>query len=203
MPHSRLAVASALAAVMSGASLYAAVAQEVNADPAAAPAGLYKLDKSHTSVTMKVTHLGISYYTMRFDKVQGDYTYDSAHPEATKVEVTIDPASVDTGDEGFNRQIASQVFEADKYPQIKFVSTGLRSTSDGRGVLVGDLTFHGVTKSVNLDVIYNGLGRGLLHEPRMGFSATTVIRRSNFGAAKYEPMVGDEVSVMIETEFGK
>jgi polyisoprenoid-binding protein YceI len=140
---------------------------------------------------------------MRFDKVQGDYSYDPAHPEATKVEVTIDPASVDTGDAGFNRQIAGQVLEADKYPQIHFVSSALRSTSDGRGVLVGDLTFHGVTKTVNLDVIYNGLGRGLLHEPRMGFSASTVIRRSDFGVTKYEPMVGDNVSVLIETEFSK
>jgi polyisoprenoid-binding protein YceI len=196
-------LAAALAALILGGSLCTATAEEVNADPAAAPAGEYRLDKSHTSVTMKLTHLGLSYYTMRFDKVQGDYAYDPAHPEATKVEVTIDPTSVDTGDAGFNRQIAGEVFEADKFPQIRFVSTGLRSTSDGRGVLVGDLTFHGVTKTVNLDVIYNGLGRGLLHEPRMGFSASTVIRRSDFGATKYEPMVGDTVSVLIETEFSK
>jgi len=196
-------LAAAAAVLILGGSLCAATAQEVNADPAAAPPGEYRLDKSHTSVTMKLTHLGISYYTMRFDKVQGDYTYDPAHPEATKVDVTIDPASVDTGDPGFNRQIAGQVFEADKFPQIHFVSTALRTTSDGRGVLVGDLTFHGVTKTVNLDVIYNGLGRGMLHEPRMGFSASTTIRRSDFGAAKYEPMVGDNVSILIETEFSK
>ena len=199
----RAILAAVFAAVVLGGSLCAATAQEVNADPAAAPGGEYKLDKSHTSVTLKLTHLGISYYTMRFDKVQGDYSYDPAHPEATKVEVTIDPNSVDTGDPGFNRQIAAQVFEVDKYPQIQFVSSVLRSTSDGRGVLVGALTFHGVTKPVNLDVIYNGLGRGLLHEPRMGFSASTVIRRSDFGATKYQPMVGDDVSVVIETEFSK
>jgi polyisoprenoid-binding protein YceI len=196
-------LAAAFATVMLAGSLCAATAQEVNADPGAAPAGEYKLDKSHTSVTLKLTHLGLSYYTMRFDKVQGDYSYDPAHPEATKVEVTIDPASVDTGDAGFNRQIAGQVFEADKFPEIHFVSSALRSTSDGRGVLVGDLTFHGVTKTVNLDVIYNGLGHGLLHEPRMGFSASAVIRRSDFGVTKYEPMVGDNVSVLIETEFSK
>ncbi len=194
---------AAFAALMLAGSLGAATAQEVNADPAAAPAGEYRLDKAHTSVTMKVTHLGLSYYTLRFDKVQGDYTYDPAHPDATKVEVTIDPASVDTGDAGFNRQIAGQVLEAEKYPEIHFVSSALRSTSDGQGVLVGDLTFHGVTKTVNLDVIYNGLGHGLLHEPRMGFSASTVIRRSDFGVAKYEPMVGDNVTVLIETEFSK
>jgi polyisoprenoid-binding protein YceI len=196
-------LAAAFAAIILGSSLCAATAQEVNADPAAAPSGEYKLDKSHTSVTLKLTHLGLSYYTMRFDKVQGDYSYDPAHPDATKVEVTIDPASLDTGDAGFNRQIAGQVLEADKFPAIHFVSSALRSTSDGRGVLVGDLTFHGVTKTVNLDVIYNGLGRGLLHEPRMGFSASTVIRRSDFGVTKYEPMVGDNVSVLIETEFSK
>jgi polyisoprenoid-binding protein YceI len=196
-------LAAAFAVIISGGWLCAATAQEVNTDPTEAPAGVYKLDKSHTSVTMKLTHLGISYYTLRFDKVQGEYTYDPAHPQATKVDVTIDPTSVDTGDPGFNRQIATQVLEADKFPQIQFVSSALRSTSDDRGVLVGDLTFHGVTKTVSLDVIYNGLGRGLLHEPRMGFSASTVLKRSDFGVTKYEPMVGDTVSVIIETEFSK
>jgi len=196
-------LAAAFAAAILGGSLCAATAQEVNADPAAAPAGEYRLDKAHTSVTLKLTHLGLSYYTMRFDKVQGDYSFDPAHLDATKVEVTIDPASVDTGDAGFNRQIAGQVFEVDKFPEIHFVSTALRTTSDGRGVLVGDLTFHGVTKTINLDVIYNGLGRGMLHEPRMGFSASTVIRRSDFGVTKYEPLVGDNVSVLVETEFSK
>jgi polyisoprenoid-binding protein YceI len=195
----RLILALAVTLSLSGAAL----AQEVNTDPAAAPAGTYKLDHSHTSVTMRVSHMGLSYYTLRFEGVKGEYAFDPAHPDATKLDVTIDPASVDTGDAGFNKQVANQILEAEKFPQIHFVSTNIHSTSEGRGTVIGDLTFHGVTKPVTLDVIYNGFGRGMLREARMGFSATTALRRTDFGAGKYVPLVGDQVSVVIETEFSK
>jgi polyisoprenoid-binding protein YceI len=198
-------VRSAAAAILALSLIAApALAQtDISSDQTLAPAGSYKLDKANSSVTLKVSHMGLSYYTLRFDGVDASYTYDPTRPEATKIEVTIDANSIDTGDPAFNRQIASQVFDAGKYPQIRFVSTAVRPGAEGRGRVVGDLTFHGVTKTVNLDVIYNGLGHGMLHEPRMGFSASTVIRRSDFGATKYEPMVGDNVSVLIETEFSK
>lgn len=176
---------------------------DVSSDPTLAPAGAYTLDKSNSSVTLKVSHMGLSYYTLRFDGVQAGYTYDPAHGEASKLTVTIDANSVDTGVPTFDRQIASQVFEADKFPQIRFVSTAVRPGAEGRGTVVGDLTFHGVTKPVTLDVIYNGGGVDKNGTARMGFSATTQIHRSDFGVTKYAPMVGDDVSVVIEAEFAK
>ena len=69
--------------------------------------------------------------------------------------------------------------------------------------MVGNLTFHGVTRPVTLDVVFNGAGQGMMHEQRMGFSGVTTIRRSDFGVTKYVPMVGDNVTVLIETEFTK
>lgn len=196
----RPALAAALALVVAGS----AIAQsDPSTDPAAAPAGTYTLDKRHASLTLKVSHLGLSYDTMRFDGLDGSYVYDPAHPEATKLQVRIDPRSIDAGDEALNRQIADQFFEAGKFPEIRYVSTAVRSSGEGRGVVVGDLTFHGVTKPVTLDVVFNGVAPGASHEQRMGFSATGVVRRSDFGLTRDLPAVGDEVSLLIEVEFTK
>ena len=181
-----------------------AAAQTVSTDYAAAPAGAYALDPAHTSVTLKVSHLGLSAYTLRLSGVRGGYEFDPAHPETSRLQVEIDANSVDTGDLAFNRQIADQVLAASKYPTIRFVSTAVKPGPEGRGQVVGDLTLHGQTHPVTLDVVFNGFavtppGR----EVRMGFSADANVRRSDYGVGKYAPMVGDEVSLAIETEFKK
>ena len=183
----------------------AASSQPVSTDYAAAPAGTYVLDPAHTSVTLKVSHLGLSSYTLRLDGVRGSYSYDPVRPENTRLQVEMDAASVDTGDPAFNRQIADQVLDATRYPTIRFVSTAVKPDPEGRGTVVGDLTLHGLTHPVTLDVVFNGFGSGLGpdHETRMGFSADATVRRSQFGADKYAPMVGDNVSIAIETEFKK
>ena len=176
---------------------------EISTDPTAAPAGTYTLDKAHTSVTMKVSHLGLSYYTLRFDHVEGALDYDPAHPDAAKLNIAIDANSVDTGSEAFNRQLEADIFDSARYPQITLVSTVVRPGGEGRGTVQGDLSFRGVVKPVRLDVIFNGAGQVGAHATRMGFSASTTIRRSDFGAVKYLPAVGDEVSVIVEAEFIK
>ncbi len=194
------------AAVLLGLVLAAGpvFAQPISTDYAAAPAGDYVLDPAQTSVTLKVSHLGLSSYTLRMDAVKGAYSFDPAHPETSKLQVEIDANSVDTGDPAFNRQIADQVFEAGKYPTIRFVSTAVKPGAEGRGQIVGDLTMHGQTHPVTLDVVFNGFSADARsHEVRMGFSANATVRRSDFGMTKYAPMAGDEVSVAIEAEAKK
>ena len=198
--------AAALALLLAGAPamLGSATAQAVSTDYAAAPAGAYALDPAHTSVILKVSHLGLSAYTLRMGGVKGGFSFDPAHPETSRLEVEIDAGSVDTGDAAFNRQIAEEVLETSKYPTIRFVSTAVKPGPEGRGQVVGDLTLHGQTHPVTLDVVFNGFGATPPdRQVRMGFSADTTVRRSDFGATKYAPMVGDEVSVAIETEFKK
>jgi polyisoprenoid-binding protein YceI len=195
------ALAAVFAAALIGAP--AAFAQQMSADPAAAPAGTYHLDPKHASVTLKLSHMGLSYYTMRFDKIDASYTYDPANPAASHINVRIDPASIDTDNPPFNAEIADQFLEAGKYPTITFVSTAVHPGAGGKGEVVGALTFHGVTRPVTLDVVFNGTGQGMMHEQRMGFSGVTTIKRSDFGVTKYVPLVGDDVTVLIETEFTK
>ena len=93
----------------------AALATPSTTDPAKVPAGSYVLDKQHASLTVKIVHMGFSHYTMRFDGLDGSFTYDPANWQSTKATFTVDPKSIDTNDSAFNKQIAGY-FEADKYP---------------------------------------------------------------------------------------
>ena len=170
-------------------------------DPSSAPAGHYVLDPRHASVVARVRHMGLSNYTMRFDHIAGDYDFDPGRPEATRVSVTIDAHSIDTGDAGISRQFAGQFLDADANPNIIFTSTSLKRGEANHGTMAGDLTFHGVTRPIVLDVTYDGTEASLIGGRRMGFSATTVIKRSDFGSTALEGPVGDDVELLIEAEF--
>jgi polyisoprenoid-binding protein YceI len=195
-------VGLALAMALNGAAL----ANPSTQDPAKVPAGTYALDKRHASVTVKIAHMGgFSHFTMRFDGLDGGFAYDPANWQATAVNFTIDPKSIDTGNPPFDKQIAGY-FEADKFPAITFASTGLTAGADGKGTLTGDLTFHGVTKPVTLDVTFNGVGHGITPlSTRLGFSGATRIRRADFGVDNMilRQFAGEDVDVIFEVEFEK
>jgi polyisoprenoid-binding protein YceI len=160
------------------------------------------LDPRHASLVVKIPHMGgFSRYTLRFDKLQGAMTYDPAAWTATQATIEIDPASVDTGDHGFDKEIAG-FFEAAKYPNITFVSQSIEQTAGATGRLTGALTFHGVTRPVTLDLVFNGVGPGLLGVgKRIGFSGSGRIRRSDFGVTSVRQFAGDDVDLLFEVEF--
>ena len=195
-------IAAALAVSMALSA--PALANPSTQDPAKVPAGGYALDKRHASLTVRIVHMGFSHYTMRFNGLDGSFTYDPANWQATKATFTVDPKSVDTNDAAFNKQIAGY-FEADKYPTISFVSTNIQG-QDGKGTMTGDLTFHGVTKPVTLDVTFAGAGHGIAPiGTRLGFSGSTQIKRSDFGLSNFvlNQFTGDDVDVIFEVEFEK
>lgn len=194
----RLVMAAAAALVAAGG----AAANPTSRDPAKVPAGTYELDKRHASLIVKVPHMGgFSRYTMRFKELDGGFTYDPAAWQATKVTIHVDPNSIDTENAGFNKTVAG-FFDAAKYPTIDFASTSLTATEEGHGQLAGDLSFHGVTRPVVLDVIFNGVGPGLLGAgTRVGFSGVGHIKRSDFGVTAASQWAGDEVDLSFEVEF--
>jgi polyisoprenoid-binding protein YceI len=193
---------AALALALSMALTAPALANPVTRDPAKVPAGNYVLDRRHASLIAKVAHLGgFSRYTLRFTGLDGSFTVDPANWRATKVTFTVDPKSVDTGDPSFNKQIAG-FLGASEYPVITFSSTGLTGGETGEGQLAGDLSFHGVTRPVTLNVVFNGVGPGLLGAgTRMGFSGSTRIKRSDFHEAHFSQWAGDDVDLIFELEF--
>ena len=172
-------------------------------DPAKMPAGKYLVDKTHASITARVLHQGFSFYTFRFDKFDASYTYDPKAPEAAKVEVSIDTNSMNTGYAKADKEFPAEFLMADKFPKATFVSTGIKNLGNGKGTMTGNLTLAGVTKPVTLDVTFMGFSKDMFGLNRSGFSAKTLITRSQFGSTKYVPVIGDNVELNIEVEFVK
>jgi polyisoprenoid-binding protein YceI len=194
-----------LAALGIGLALAGAVqARPVSHDPTQVPAGTYVLDSRHASLIAKIPHMGgFSRYTLRFDKIDGGFTYDPADWRATKLTIHVDPASVDTGDARFDKQIEG-FLDAARYPVITFVSTAVQADADGRGTVTGELSFHGVTRPVTLETTFNGVGPGLLGlGTRMGFSGVAHIKRSDFNETAMSQWAGDDIDLLFEVEFEK
>ena len=176
-------------------------------NPSAAPAGNYKLDPTHTSVTWSLSHAGLSNYTARFDTISGALNFASDAPQNSTVDIRIDPKSVSTGLPKFDEEIATSgnYFDANTFPEIRFVSTDIKLTGDATGLITGDLTVKGVTKPVTLDVTFNGAGKSFDNPGKtLGFSATTSFLRSDYNMGHLVSFgIGDEVSLRIETEFNE
>jgi len=189
----------------------AALAQDAAATQP--PAGRYYMDKSHTSLVFRVSHLGLSNYTASFSRVDGQLEFDPKNPAAMRVEATIDPTSLklNAPPAGFHDQMMGKDwFNAAQFPKITFRSTKVEPTGENTAKVTGELTLHGVTAPVVLDVTYNGGYPPNNFDPggaRVGFSARGVVKRSAFGMATGVPAPGtkmgvsDAVEVAIETEF--
>ncbi|HEY1926655.1 MAG TPA: YceI family protein [Caulobacteraceae bacterium] len=190
--------------VLAWAPLQVAMANPTTQDPAEVPAGSYVLDKAHASLTVKILHMGFSHYTLRFNGLDGSFAYDPSNWKTTAVSFTVDPKSADTNNPAFNRQIAGY-FEADKFPSIRFISQAVQG-AEGKGTITGELTLHGVTRPVTLDIAFAGAGHGVTPlGTRLGFSGSTHIKRSDFGITNFvlNQFTGDDVEVLFEAEFEK
>lgn len=175
-------------------------------------AGDYKLDKAHSTVTFRVSHLGFSFYSARFTTFDAGLQIDPADPAKAILVATIDPNSLDVPSppDGFLDELRGPNWlDTAKYPDITFRSTAIELTGGNTANVTGDFTLHGVTKPVVLAVTFNGGYEGHPMDPhaRIGFSARAAIKRSDFGVSLGIPEpgttmgVGDDVEIIIETEF--
>lgn len=176
------------------------------------PAGEYVLDKTHASLTWKVSHLGLSNYTARFTDFDATIQLDPKAPAKSTVTASINPTSIETDyphpeTKDFDKKLVEDKawFNAGKFPKISFASTALESTGDNTGKMTGDLTFLGVTKPITLDVTFNkAMAKQPFSQlPALGFSATGTLKRSSWGMETYIPNIGDEVKIIIEAEFSQ
>jgi polyisoprenoid-binding protein YceI len=174
--------------------------------PTAAPSGQYTLDPKHASLIWRVAHEGgLSHYTARFNRFQAALDFDPKAPTQARLDVSIEAASVDTGNPDFDHQIADVVFKASQYPEIRFTSTKVEQTGANTARVTGNLTFHGATAPATLDVVYNGGARDTLRNADViGFSATGTIDRTKYGADAYVNFgVGKDVDLEIQAELLK
>lgn len=197
--HATLIVAAALAVAVP------AIAQApMPGAPVAArvTAGSYKVDANHTQVVWTVNHLGFSPLSGAFGASGGTLEIDPARPSAAKVTVTFNVADMSTTAAAFTRHLSSaDFFEVAKFPAATFTSTSVQPSGDGAKI-TGNLTIKGVTKAVTLDAKLFGAGESPMNKKlQVGFSATTRIKRSDFGLGYALPMVGDDVDLRIAAAF--
>jgi polyisoprenoid-binding protein YceI len=178
-----------------------------------APAGVYRLDKSHATLVFKVDHIGFSAYTGQFRSFDATLQFDPAQPEDMSVTATIDATSLDipSPPEGFLDALkGADWLDAVGHPEMVFRSTSVTLTAPDRARVDGDLSFRGVVAPVEMHVVFNGGYAGFPpYDPnaRIGFSATGALRRSVFGVSIGVPTpdapigVGDLVRFEIEAEF--
>jgi polyisoprenoid-binding protein YceI len=166
-------------------------------------AATYTLDPMHTQVVFGWNHFGFSNPSGQFGDVRGTLQFDPAAPTRGSVDVTVALASVNTNVPKLDEHLATaDFFDASKYPTATFKSTRVEPGSDASHLKVtGDLTLHGQTHPIVLDVTINKVGEHPMRKtPAAGFDATTTIRRSEFGITKYVPAVSDDIRVHITSE---
>jgi polyisoprenoid-binding protein YceI len=164
--------------------------------------GAFQIDAVHSSVNFRVKHLGVSYNYGRFNSISGTVNFDEKAPEKSSIEVEIKSESVDTNNPGRDKHLKSpDFFNAKQFPTITFKSTSVKKTADRMLEVTGDLTLHGVTKSIKANAEMVGSakdprGGGL----RTGFDAMFKVKRSDFDMKFMLDGIGDEVDIHMGLE---
>lgn len=196
----RLALFAAAAFALAGLAL-----------PSSAAASDWVIDGAHSHVGFKVRHMSVSWTRGEFGKVDGTITLDEKNLTKSSVDVTIDLGSVDTENAKRDEHLRSpDFFDTAQFPTMTFKSTKVSKAKNDAFTVTGDLTLHGVTKSVTLDV--EG-GLTPVNDPwgntKLGFTATTKIDRKDFGLTWSKTLdggglvVGDEVRIELEIELNQ
>jgi polyisoprenoid-binding protein YceI len=170
----------------------------------------WNIDTVHSAIHFSVRHMVVSKTRGRFAKWSGQIDFDPASPEKASVKVDIDPNSIDTADAQRDAHLRSaDFFDVEKHPLATFRSTKIEDLGGDRYRVTGDLTVHGVTRSVALDAVFEGSAKDPWGGERAGFSATTAISRGDYGMSFNKVLetggvlVGDKVELQLEVEAVK
>jgi polyisoprenoid-binding protein YceI len=167
----------------------------------------WAVDKAHSRINFTITHLGLAELGGTFNSFDAKFT--STKPDFTDavIELTADVNSIDTDNDMRDKHLKSpDFFDTEKNPNFTFKSSSFKKVSDKKYKLAGDLTLHGVTKPVTLDVVLNGTGTHPMSKKTIaGFTISGVIKRTDFGIATTTPvaMLSDEVKLFASAEFAK
>ncbi len=167
-------------------------------------ADTYAVDPVHSSAIFRVRHMNTSWVYGRINDPRGTINYDPAAPEKSSCVVTLKAADIDTHVAARDNHLKSPAFfDAKKVPTLAFKSTAARKTDDTHLDVAGDLTIHGVTKSVAVSLELSGIGKDMKGHPIIGFETTFSVKRSEFGMKEFLDMVGDEIRITVSLEADK
>lgn len=162
----------------------------------------WNFDPVHSRIGFSVRHLMITKVHGSFKKWSGWILYDEANPGASKIDVKIETASVDTREDQRDAHLrTADFFDVEKYPEMTFVSTSIKPKGESEFEITGDLSLHGVTKSVTLRAEHLGKGKDPYGGQRVGFSASTSISRKDFGLQFNIPLDGGGLAISDKVEI--
>lgn len=193
-----------LSSFLAGVFLFASV-NTFATTTAAVTSEIYTLDPLHTAVLWHINHLGFSVYSGKWFIHEGSLFLDPTHPEKSHVNANILMKDVDTGNSELNEHLEGPAFfDVSRYPMATFKSTKVKLTGEKTANVYGVLTLHNISKPILLNVSLNKVGVNFITDkPSVGFSATTSIKRSDFGLTTLLPMLSDQVDIEIEAEGSK
>lgn len=162
----------------------------------------YRFDRVHSQVQFRVDHLGFSESEGEFHDLRGGFRFDRADWSKSSCDVRIGVASLDMDDAAWNRtMLGRDWFDADRHPEMRYRCRTVERIDERRGRIDGELSLRGITRPVALDLRFNRAG---IHKYSLkytaGFTATTTIRRSDFGMDRYLPEIGDEIHIRLDIE---
>ncbi len=161
----------------------------------------YKVDVVHSSVVFRIKHLDVSYCYGRFNRMSGTFQLDASDPSRSAIDVQVEADSVDTANAQRDQALrGSDFFDVQKLPMIRFESKKVSRNDAGIFLVEGEMTLHGVTRPLTIQVESTGTGKGMFGEVRSGLEAVFTLRRSEFGMNKMLGSVGDEVRLIVSLE---
>lgn len=188
----------------------ALITPKVETDIPELDGGNYKIDPAHSRVIFKIGHLGLSKYVGRFNQFDARLDFDPNQPAQTKLQATVETASIDVADESFSESLSGSTWlDSEDFPKAYFSSNSIQLTAKNAlgqqtALFCGELILLGVTKPLCFDVTFNGGAFNMLTASyTLGFEAHAQFRRSEFGMDAYLPAVADEVELEIHAEFIK
>jgi polyisoprenoid-binding protein YceI len=166
-------------------------------------AAVYELDieEMHASIQFRIRHLGYSWLNGRFNDFSGQFRYDPKHLENASVRVTIDTASIDSNNAKRDKHLRDKDFlYVSKYPEARFVSTGIEKISDDHFYVIGNLTLRGITREISIETQKVGEGPDPWGGHRTGFSGIARIVLRDFGITKFLGPTAKEVDLLLDIE---
>jgi polyisoprenoid-binding protein YceI len=160
----------------------------------------YQADPVHSSVVFRVKHMNTAYFWGRFNEITGNFALDSADPSLVKLDFQVKADTIDTGNAKRDQHLKSPDFlNAAQYPTITFASKSVEKSGNAY-LVTGEMTMHGVTKPITVQLTPTGTGKGPTGAEIGGIEANVTIRQSDFGITKMAAMLGDNVWINISVE---
>jgi polyisoprenoid-binding protein YceI len=167
--------------------------------------GVYVIDSKETLVRYTTNHMGFNDFWGTFAGATGTLTIDPKNIAAARLEVKVPIAFVETTNRELDHELFSdEFFDGENHHVMQFTSTAVSRTGERTAKVTGNLSLHGITRPVTLDVTFTGAGPNAFSKvPTLGFKAEGMVKRSDFGMGKFVPIVSDETQITISAAFEK